>query len=195
MKENENIKEVKKKTKKSEENPKTVEKPDDENELTEEIDDWEEDKNWEGVDLIESLQNEINDLKDSKLRQMAEFDNFRKRFTREKLELYGNAVSDTVLSFLPALDNLERAVQSETEESGLKKGLTMVLSQFKDIFESLQIKEIECENKPFDPEIHNAAGQREDENFESNTVCEVLQKGYMYKEKVIRHPMVIVANP
>ncbi|MCL2014125.1 MAG: nucleotide exchange factor GrpE [Oscillospiraceae bacterium] len=149
----------------------------------------------EGTDLMQTLKAEIEELKSSRLRQMAEFDNFKKRVSKEKAEVYGYAAACVIETLLPALDNLERALGAASEESELKKGLEMVLAQINDIFGKLGVTEIDCKDQIFDPELHNAAARKEDENYGDNTICEVLQKGYKYNDKVIRHAMVIVANP
>lgn len=130
-------------------------------------------------------------------RTLAEFDNFRKRTIKEKASMYDDGMSDAVEKLLPIIDNFERAVNSVSEEdkqTALFKGLEMVYKQFCDVLSTLSVEEIEAEGKPFDPNFHNAVMHIEDENFGENEIAAVLQKGYKYKDKVIRPSMVQVAN-
>ena len=130
-------------------------------------------------------------------RTAAEFDNFKKRTAREKDALYSEAVSDVAASILPVVDNLERAVQACSKEEDfkvLKEGIELVYRQFREAIKSVGIEEIKCLNENFDPQLHNAVMHMEDEAFGNNTVVEEFQKGYIYKDKVIRHSMVKVAN-
>ena len=144
---------------------------------------------------MEQLKQQVQELKDQKLRQYAEFDNFRKRTQREKLESYKNATADCVLQFITVLDNLERALDAEKEDSSMKKGVEMIATQFKEVMAKMDVHEINALNQPFDPELHNAVNQVQDENYGENTICQVFQKGYQMGDKVIRHAMVVVANP
>lgn len=144
---------------------------------------------------MEQLKQQVQELKDQNLRQYAEFDNFRKRTQREKLESYKNATADCVLQFITVLDNLERALDAEKEDSSMKKGVEMIATQFKEVMAKMDVHEINALNQPFDPELHNAVNQVQDENYGENTVCQVFQKGYQMGDKVIRHAMVVVANP
>lgn len=130
-------------------------------------------------------------------RAAAEFDNYKKRTAREKDALYSEALSDCVLVFLPVIDNLERALQaSNNEEDGksLKEGIELVYRQFRDAMKKLGIEEIKSVGEEFNPELHNAVMHMTDDSYGSNTVAEEFQKGYMMKDKVIRHSMVKVAN-
>lgn len=146
-------------------------------------------------DPMEELQKQNDELKDQLLRKIAEFDNFRKRTQREKQELYGTATADCIVSLLGVVDNFERALSSDCSDETFKKGMEMIFKQMTDSLEKLGVKEIEAQGKPFDPNFHSAVNQVEDENFGENTVCQVFQKGYMLGDKVIRHAMVVVANP
>jgi molecular chaperone GrpE len=130
-------------------------------------------------------------------RTMAEFDNFRKRTTKEKDYIYQSAVSDTVAELLPVLDNLNRAIETcneETKVEELLEGVKLVLKQFYDCFKNLGVEEINSVGECFDPELHNAVMHIEDETVDDNTIVEEFQKGYKFKDKVIRHSMVKVAN-
>lgn len=144
---------------------------------------------------IKKLKDENEELKNKVLRQMAEFDNYKKRTTKEKDELYTYAKTNCVEQILGVIDNFERALDTECSDETFKKGVEMIFNQFKDTLTKLGVEEIEAMNTTFNPELHNAVNQVEDENFGENTVCQVFQKGYKIGDKVIRHSMVVVANP
>lgn len=146
------------------------------------------------TDECEDLKKELSALKDSNLRIMAEFDNFRKRSQKEKEQLYPIIVSDTVKKILPFFDNLERALSAETTDENYKTGFTMIFNQFSDVLKDMGVTEIDALGKPFDPELHNAVIMVDDDSMESNMVAEVLQKGYQYDGKVVRHAVVKVTN-
>ena len=151
----------------------------------------------EVVDEKAELEKKANDYLDRYQRTLAEFDNFRKRTMKEKASMYDDGVRDSVLKLIPVVDNFERAVSAvseEEKESGLYKGIEMVLKQFTEILTSLGVQEIEAEGKAFDPNLHNAVMHIEDENFGENIVAEEFQKGYTYRDSVVRHSMVKVAN-
>ncbi len=141
----------------------------------------------------EGLKLEIDSLKDKILRISAEYDNYRKRSTREKSELYSNSCVDIISEVLPILDNLERANSASADMDSLKQGINMVIKLFNTTLEKMDVKEIDCKSR-FDPNLHEAVMHINDENLEKNTIVEVLQKGYMIKDKIIRHSMVKVAN-
>lgn len=150
-------------------------------------------------DIEKSLREEIEKLDDRLRRSMAEFDNFRKRTIKEKSNMYDDGIRNTVEKILPVLDNLERAINSvesseQNVDSALKQGIEMTLRQFVEILTSMGVKEIEAQDKEFNPKFHMAVAHIEDENYETNTIIEVLQKGYIYKDKVIRYSTVKVAN-
>ncbi|WP_010247857.1 nucleotide exchange factor GrpE [Acetivibrio cellulolyticus] len=130
-------------------------------------------------------------------RTAAEFDNFKKRTAREKEALYLDATIDVVAAFLPVIDNIERAVQAANNDAGdnsLKEGIDLVYRQFKDVMKKLNVEAIEAVGKEFDPNLHNAVSHIDDEQYGENVVAEEFQKGYIFKDKVIRHSMVKVAN-
>lgn len=141
----------------------------------------------------EALKKEMDELKDKFLRLNAEYDNYRKRTTREKSEIYTNASIDVISSILPILDNLERANSSNSDLDSLKTGIEMVIKLFKDSLKNLGIEEIESTGE-FNPNLHEAVMHVSDDTVEANTIIEVLQKGYVKNGKVIRHSMVKVAN-
>lgn len=145
---------------------------------------------------LESALSQVAGLSDKLMRTAAEFDNYKKRTAREKDEYYKNAVCDTIAQLLPVLDNLERAV-SAAEDAGetgsVLDGIKMVQKQFCDALTSIGVEAIDAMGQEFDPERHNAV-MTGDGGDKENTVIEEFQKGYLYKDKVIRHSMVKVSN-
>ncbi|WP_265442969.1 nucleotide exchange factor GrpE [Acetivibrio straminisolvens] len=130
-------------------------------------------------------------------RTAAEFDNYKKRAIKEKEAIYTDALSDVVASFLPVADNMERALQASAGDAdfkSLKEGVELVHRQFKEIMQKLGVEEIKALGEKFDPNLHNAVMHVEDSEFEENVVVEEFQKGYKFKDKVIRYSMVKVAN-
>lgn len=146
-------------------------------------------------DETDALKEKNKELEDKLLRQMAEFDNFRKRTLKEKEEIGAVAKTKCISELLPVLDNFERALQAECGDADFKKGVEMIFTSLKDILNKMGVEEIEAEGKAFDPELHYAVSRIEDENLGENIVANVLQKGYKMGERVIRHAMVAVANP
>ncbi|SFD55607.1 molecular chaperone GrpE [Lentibacillus persicus] len=143
---------------------------------------------------IEKLKAERDDMQQRLLRVQAEFDNFKKRSQKEKESERKYKSEDVVKELLPALDNFERALQVEVtdETKSFMDGVSMVYSQIKEALKTQGVEEIESVGQPFDPNIHHAVMQVEDENAESETVTEELQKGYYLKDRVIRPAMVKV---
>ena len=127
-------------------------------------------------------------------RLMAEFDNYRKRSEKEKADSYDYAVSNTIAELLPVIDNFERALKVESTDKSLFAGVEMIYKQIIGLLEKMHVTPIEAVGKEFDPNLHNAIMHIDDEAFGENIVAEELQKGYLYKEKVIRHSLVKVAN-
>ena len=125
---------------------------------------------------------------------MAEFDNFKKRSAKEREGLYNSLLADIISSFLPVVDNLEKAVNSQTEDEGYKQGVELVLKQFTDVLSSLGVKEIETNGTTFNPEYHEAVSSVQDENLGEKEIKETYRKGYRIGDRVIRHAMVVVAN-
>ena len=139
----------------------------------------------------------IEELTDKLTRQMAEFDNFRKRTEKEKSQMYEVGAKDIIEKILPVVDNFERgldAVPEEKKEDPFIQGMEKVYKQFMTVLESVEVKPIEALGNQFDPNFHNAVMHVEDENFGENEVAEEFQKGYMYRDSVVRHSMVKVAN-
>ena len=143
---------------------------------------------------LNSVKAELEETTDRLKRLMAEFDNFKKRSAKEREGLYNSLLSDIVGSFLPVVDNLEKAVNSNTEDEGYKQGVELVLKQFMDVLGSLGVKEIEGVGSTFNPEYHEAVSLVQDEALGEKEIKEVFRKGYKIGEKVIRHSMVVVAN-
>lgn len=139
----------------------------------------------------------IEELTDRITRQMAEFDNFRKRTEKEKSQMYEIGAKDIIEKMLPVVDNFERgldAVKEEDKEDPFIQGMEMVYKQLMTVLGELGVKPIEAVGKEFDPNLHNAVMHVEDENFGENIIAEEFQKGYMYRDSVVRHSMVKVAN-
>ena len=139
----------------------------------------------------------VEELTDRVKRQMAEFDNFRKRTEKEKSAMYEMGAKDIIERILPVVDNFERGLASVPEdekESSFVQGMEMIYKQFQKTLEDAGVKAIEAVGKEFDPSFHNAVMHVEDESLGENVVAEELQKGYMYRDSVVRHSMVKVAN-
>lgn len=145
-------------------------------------------------ELIDNQKKELEEKDDRLKRLMAEFDNFKKRSSKEREGLYNSLVSDIFTSLLPVIDNLEKAVKVETKDSNYKQGVEMVLKQFKDVLTANGVKEINTIGKTFDPELHEAVGSIVDENLGEKEIKEEYRKGYIIDGKVIRHSLVVVAN-
>ena len=149
----------------------------------------------EQMEAAELAAKQLESVKDQFVRLTAEYDNYRKRTTKEKDALYQDAKADTISAFLAVYDNLERAASSEGgEDSPHKKGLEMIFAQFKEILQKQGVTEMEVLGKPFDPEKMNAVMHIDDENLGENVVAQVFQAGFMLGDKVIRHAIVQVAN-
>ncbi len=174
-------------------------------ELKEELNEKDEDsKEKEDIDELkeelailrnskDKLQKEVDTLKDRLLRTTAEYENYRKRTTKEKEGIYTDACEDILKEILPILDNLERAVEIDGSSEDIKKGIEITIKSFKDSLTKLNVEEIQADGE-FDPNFHNAVMHVEDEQLENNMVAEVFQKGYKRGDKVIRYTMVKVAN-
>lgn len=130
-------------------------------------------------------------------RAMAEFDNYKKRTAKEKEAIYTDAVSDVVTAFLPVIDSIGSAVAAcsgEYDKDSVKEGIELIHKQVSDVMKKLEVEEIESVGGQFDPQFHNAVMHVEDESLEANVIVEEFQKGYKFKDKVIRYSMVKVAN-
>ena len=139
----------------------------------------------------------IEELTDRLTRQMAEFDNFRKRTEKEKSQMYEIGAKDIIEKILPIVDNFERGLGSMNEEekaTPFAEGMEKIYKQLMTTLESLGVKPIDAVGQEFNPDFHNAVMHVEDEELDENIIAEEFQKGYMYRDSVVRHSMVKVAN-
>lgn len=143
---------------------------------------------------IEEQKHTIDDQDDRIKRLMAEFENTKKRNDKERSNLYNSVMGDVVVKLLPIIDNLEKAVETKTEDEEYKKGVKMCLDQFKDVLKANGVKEIEAVGQKFDPSLHEAVSSVVDENLGEKVIKEEYRKGYMIGDRVIRHSLVVVAN-
>lgn len=137
---------------------------------------------------------EIKSLKDQVLRQMAEFDNFRKRSEKEKGQMFDAGAKSVIEKILPVVDNFERGLAGAAEGDAFADGMKMIYKQLMTSLETIGVTPIEAVGQEFNPEFHNAVMHVEDENAGDNEIVEELQKGYMFHDSVVRHSMVKVAN-
>ena len=142
-------------------------------------------------DATVALKRQLAETSDKYLRVLAEYDNFRKRSIKERDGIYADAYVDCVKNMLPVIDNIERVLTLQGDDSFME-GLKLIVNQIHDSLSKMGIKEIEC--KTFDPNLHNAVMHIEDESYGESEIVEVFQKGYTYGERVIRYAMVKVAN-
>ena len=143
----------------------------------------------------ETMQAKIDELEDRVKRQMAEFENFRKRTEKEKTMMFETGAKSVVEKILPVVDNFERGLATIPEEdadSAFASGMKMIYKQMMDELDKLGVKPIEAVGQEFDPNFHNAVMQVESDEYESGVVAQELLKGYMYHETVVRHSMVAV---
>jgi len=141
----------------------------------------------------EKLKEELAELKDKYVRQVAEFDNFRKRTEKEKSNMYDIGAMSILEKLLPTIDNFERGLVNAPDDA-FAEGMKMVYKELLKNMETVGVKPIEALGADFDPNFHNAVMHEEDESGEENKVSEEFQKGYMYKDHVLRHSMVKVKN-
>ena len=144
----------------------------------------------------DKLQEQLDELKDKNLRQMAEFENYRRRTEKEKQAMFETGAKSVIEKLLPVVDNFERGLGAlkEEEKGAFSDGMEMIYKQLMGELEKLEVKPIDAVGKEFDPNLHNAVMHVDDEELGENVVAEELQKGYMYRETVVRHSMVKVAN-
>ncbi len=148
-------------------------------EVTQQVDPWEEKYNAEH---------------DAYLRLAADYDNFRKRTIKEKEQSYGNGKADAIEKLLPVYDNLERAMDQPTEDTAYKKGVEMTMTQLVSVFAGMGVEIYGNTGDVFDPNLHNAVMHTEEEGVEENTITQVFQKGFKLGDKIVRFAMVQVAN-
>lgn len=172
-------KKEKKTTEETVEKVETVEETTEETVEAPQVDPWEEKYNAEH---------------DSFLRLAADYDNFRKRTIKEKEQSYSNGKADAIAKLLPVYDNLERALEQNTEDAAYKKGVEMTMTQLVSIFESMGVEIFGQKGDAFDPNLHNAVMHTEEEGAPENTITLVFQKGFKLGDKIVRFAMVQVAN-
>lgn len=152
---------------------------------------------------LEAAKREIESLKDSRLRLMAEYENYKRRTQKEKDKLYGDSLADVTAAWLPVLDNLDRAALSasrlddKSEFEAIRQvaeGIELVRKQAVQSLDKIGVREIEALNKPFDPELHEAVMRVDSDDTDQEIVVEVFAKGYIFGDRVIRHSVVKVAN-
>lgn len=171
-----------------------------ENDITEEkqsVQEPEESSQETTQEVQQDPETKYKELEDKYLRLAAEYENYKRRTQREKDALYAAAVSDTVEGILPILDNLQRAAQSAQDASDVKtvaEGIAMIANSVDETFEKMGVEPIDAIGREFDASVHNAVMHVDDEGVGASIVVEEFLKGYRYKDKVIRHSMVKVAN-
>ena len=143
---------------------------------------------------LEKAQKALAQEHDQYLRLAAEYDNFRKRSRKEKEALYTDVKAETAGKFLPVYDNLERALANETSDEAYKKGVELIMAEFRKIMTGLGVEEFGEAGEAFDPNAHNAVMHVENEELGENVIAQVFQKGFRIGDKVIRHAVVQVAN-
>ena len=144
--------------------------------------------------IIDPKQQELDELNDRYKRVMAEFENYKKRNSKEREALYNSILGDIVEVFLPIVDNLENALKVETQDVEYKKGVELVLKQFKDILKTKGVEEIPAIGETFDPSLHDAVSSIQDPDKNAQEIVQEYRKGYKIGNRVIRHSMVVVAN-
>lgn len=142
----------------------------------------------------DSTKQELEEMTDRYKRLMAEFDNFKKRSSKERETLYNSLISDIITSILPVVDNLEKAVSVKTEDESYKQGVEMVHKQLIDTLSNLGVQQIPTIGETFNPEYHEAVSSVQDDTLGEKEIKEEFRKGYKIGDKVIRHSMVVVAN-
>lgn len=145
----------------------------------------------------DAMKEKIEELEDRVKRQMAEFDNFRKRTEREKSAMFETGAKSVIEKILPVVDNFERGLASIPEEdkgTPFAEGMEMIYKQLMDEFEKMEVRPIPAVGEEFNPEFHNAVMQMESDEYESGVIAKELQKGYTYRESVVRHSMVAVVS-
>ena len=144
--------------------------------------------------IIDPKQQELDELNDRYKRVMAEFENYKKRSSKERETLYNSILGDIVEVFLPIVDNLENALKVETQDTEYKKGIELVLKQFKDVLKAKGVEEIPTIGETFDPSLHDAVSSIQDPDKNAQEIVQEYRKGYKIGSRVIRHSMVVVAN-
>lgn len=164
-------------------------------------DDIKQDEIIDKDEYIAKLNDDLNEQKkkadeyfDHLKRNMAEFDNFKKRINKEKDSMYYTITADLVSNLLPIVDNFEKALNTNCKDKDYKSGMEMIYTELLDLLNKLGVQEIEALGKTFDPNVHEAVMHEEDEEKGEKEIVEVFRKGYIINDRVIRHSMVKVAN-
>ena len=150
-----------------------------------------------GDKKLDALKQKNEELEDRVKRQMAEFENFRKRTEKEKSTMFEMGAKSVIEKLLPVVDNFERGLASASDDDKqdpIYEGMNLIYKQLTDELDKLGVKPIEALGTEFNPEFHNAVMQEETDEFEEGMVCKELQKGYTYRDSVVRHSMVAVAK-
>ncbi len=150
-----------------------------------------------GDKKLDALKQKNEELEDRVKRQMAEFENFRKRTEKEKSTMFEMGAKSVIEKLLPVVDNFERGLASASDDDKqdpIYEGMNLIYKQLTDELDKLGVKPIEALGTEFNPEFHNAVMQEETDEFEEGVVCKELQKGYTYRDSVVRHSMVAVAK-
>lgn len=145
-------------------------------------------------EVVETAKTELEELEDRYKRLLAEFENFKKRSSKERESLYNLITGEVLLVMLPIMDNLEKAATAKTEDTSYQDGINMVVKQYKTALEKFGLKEIETVGKRFDPELHEAVSHIDDNSKGEQEIVEEYRKGYQIGTKVVRHALVVVAN-
>lgn len=145
-------------------------------------------------EVVNKEQEKIEELEDRIKRVMAEFENYKKRTVKERDFLYSSITSDIISGFLPVLDSIEKALQTDSTDEGLKQGLDLIGKQILDVMKLYKVEIISTIGEIFDPELHEAVSHIEDEKYKEKEIVSEFRKGYKIDTKVIRHAMVVVAN-
>jgi molecular chaperone GrpE len=166
-------------------------------EVTEDKEPEKEDKKKKKDKKQDALKDKIAELEDTTKRQLAEFENFRRRTEKEKATMFDMGAKSVIEKILPVIDNFERglaSVPADEAEDGFYNGMNMIYKQLLGELDKIGVKPIEAKGKEFDPNLHNAVMQVQSDELESGTVAEELQKGYTYHDSVVRHAMVSVVE-
>jgi len=157
----------------------------------------EQEKEESAEEKLTQLEEEVSELKDKLLRKAAEFENYKRRTENDQMNLLTYAAESFIQKLLPVIDDFERSldhINDAQDVEAIKKGLKLIYDKFIKILDDQGVKKIEAVGEPFDVEFHEALMQREDDSVEPHTVLEEVEKGYIYKDKVIRHTKVIVSE-
>jgi len=157
----------------------------------------EQEKEESAEEKLTQLEEEVSELKDKLLRKAAEFENYKRRTENDQMNLLTYAAESFIQKLLPVIDDFERSldhINDAQDVEAIKKGLKLIYDKFIKILDDQGVRKIEAVGEPFDVEFHEALMQREDDSVEPHTVLEEVEKGYIYKDKVIRHTKVIVSE-